>query len=234
MILNLKGELIPDAWAEVYRFFGIESGYYCPADVKAAIAALADGEELVLEINSIGGSVDDAAEIYSALEKCKNPTKAEIQSLAGSAASYLALSCDRVEISTPAQMMIHLASWEIGGNKRDHTWAAQQLDSTDLSILDTYCRKCGEARREELRKLMEAETYLTARQCLELGLVDGIIGQAQETEEPMEPLALVASAYSNAVRAMRTLPDIRELKERRENRLREMSEELAAEKNRYQ
>ena len=235
MILNLKGELIPDAWAEVYRFFGIESGYYCPADVKAAIAALADGEELVLEINSIGGSVDDAAEIYSALEKCKNPTKAEIQSLAGSAASYLALSCDRVEISTPAQMMIHLASWEMGGNKRDHTWAAQQLDSADLSILDTYCRKCGEERREELGRLMDEETYLTARQCLELGLVDAIIGQDQE-DSPAEdaPLALVASAYSNAVRAMRTLPDIRELTERRENRLREMSEELAAEKNRYQ
>lgn len=230
MRINLKGELIPDEWAEVYRYFGITTGYYCPTDILSAMEALEPGEELVLLVNSIGGSVDAAAEIYSAIEACKNPVRAEIQSLAASAASYFPLACDRVEIAMPAQMMVHCVSWDVGGNKFDHQWAAQQLDTTDASILDVYCRKCGEEHREELRELMEAETYLSARQCLSLGLVDGIIGQ--EPVEEQEPLLLVASAYSNAIRAMRTLPDIAPLMEKMAAR-RQMDRELEREKARY-
>lgn len=228
--LNLKGELIPDDWAEVYRWWGITAGFYCPADVREVIWALEPGEELVLEINSIGGSVDDAAEIYSMIQKLANPTRAEIQSLAASAASYFPLACDRVEIAMPAQMMIHCASWGVRGNKHDHEWAARQLDVTDNSILDTYCRKCGEkADRAELQRMMEEETYLSAQDCLRLGLVDAIIGEAAGDA----PTALVASVHDNTVRAMRTLPDVRELMARRDAQLREFAQQLAAEQARY-
>jgi ATP-dependent Clp protease protease subunit len=227
--LNLSGELLCDEWAELYRWFGFESGFYCPADIRAAIDKLKPGEDLVLEINSVGGHVDAAAEIYALLEKLSNPTRAEIQSLAASAASYFILACDRVEISLAAQMMIHCGSWSVGGNKFDHLWAAQQLEETDSSILDVYCRKCGEHRREQLQLLMEAESYLSAKKCLELGLVDAIIGDVSEPGTP----ALVASAHGNTVRAMRTLPDLDELRRRREEQTAQMDEELAAEKARY-
>lgn len=232
MKVNLKGELISDAWAEVYRFFGIQTGYYCPTDILAAMEELADGEELVLQINSVGGDVDAASEIYSAIADCRNPTRAEIQSLAASAASYFPLACDFVAISPPAQMMIHCVSWDIGGNKHEHQWVAQQLDATDTSILDTYCRKCGEERREELQKLMNEETYLTARQCLALGLVDGIIGD-DVSQSNEEPLRMVASVFNNTVRAMRTLPDIRDMMEMKEALLSKLDKELEAEKARY-
>lgn len=228
--LNLSGELLCDEWAELYRCFGYESGFYCPGDIRAAVDQLKPGEELVLEINSVGGHVDAAGEIYAVLEKLSNPTKAEIQSLAASAASYFILACDRVEISLAAQMMIHCGSWGVGGNKFDHLWAAQQLDETDSTILDVYCRKCGEDKREELQQLMEAESYLGAKRCLELGLVDAIIGDVSESGTGM---ALVASVHSNTVRAMRTLPNIEDLKKRRQNELDAMETELAAEKARY-
>ena len=231
MNLRLSGEVLSDDWAELYRWFGIESGYFCPADVRAAVDGLQDGEELVLEINSIGGDVDAAAEIYSVLQKCPNPTRAEIQSLAASAASYLCLACDHVAIALPAQMMIHCASWAIGGNKFDHEWAADQLEKQDVSILDTYCSKCGEDKREKLRDMMEAETFLTSTECLELGLADSIIGQ--EDAQDGEPLRMAAAMFNNTVRAMRTLPDIRELKDKRDRMLREMREELETEQARY-
>ena len=228
--LNLSGELLCDEWAELYRWFGYESGFYCPGDIRAAVEQLKPGEELVLEINSVGGHVDAAGEIYAVLEKLPNPTKAEIQSLAASAASYFILACDRVEISLAAQMMIHCGSWGVSGNKFDHLWAAQQLDETDSTILDVYCRKCGEDKREELQQLMEAESYLGAKRCLELGLVDAIIGDVSESGTGM---ALVASVHSNTVRAMRTLPNIEDLKKRRQDELDAMETELAAEKARY-
>lgn len=227
--LNLAGELISDDWAELYRWFGFESGFYCPADIRGAVEQLEPGEDLVLEINSVGGHVDAAAEIYAILEKLPNPTLAQIQSLAASAASYFILACDRVEISLAAQMMIHCGSWGVGGNKFDHLWAAQQLDETDSTILDVYCRKCGDDRRDELKELMEAESYLSARRCLELGLVDAIIGDVSEPGTP----ALVASAHGNTVRAMRTLPDIDDLRKRRDDQLAQMEKELAEEKARF-
>lgn len=231
MTLNLKGELICDEWAEVYRYFGYTTGYYCPMDVGAAIEAIEPGETLTLVINSVGGDVDAAAEIYSMIETCKHPTAVEIHSIAASAASYLALAADHVEISMPAQMMIHCASMSGGGNKFDHQWAAQQLDTVDMSILDTYCKRCGEEHRDELRELMENETYLTAQQCLALGLVDSIIGSAEASDKPLN---IVASASRNVVRAMRTLPDIRELTARMQSEKSAMAAELRAERERYQ
>lgn len=228
--INLSGELMSDDWAELYRYFGYEAGFYCPGDIRAVIQTLKPGEELVLEINSIGGHVDAAAEIYAILEKLSNPTRAEIQSMAASAASYFPLACDRVEIALPAQMMIHCASWGVGGNKHDHRWTAQQLDVTDNSILDVYCRKCGEkTSREELERLMNEESYLSARQCLEMGLVDAIIGDVSESDTS----ALVASIHNNTIRAMRTLPGIEDLRIRKKAEQDAMDKELADEKARY-
>ena len=228
--LNLSGELIVDEWAELYRYWGYETGFYCPGDVREAIKQLKPGEELVLEINSVGGHVDAAAEIYAIISKLSNPTRAEIQSMAASAASYFPLACDRVEIALPAQMMIHCVSWGVGGNKHDHLWAAQQLDESDQSILDVYCHKCGEkTTREELERLMSEETYLSARRCLEMGLVDAIIGDVSNSDTP----ALVASIHNNTVRAMRTLPNIEDLRKRKQTQLDELDKELAAEKARY-
>lgn len=232
MRLRLCGEVIPDDWAELYRDFGYRAGFYCPGDVLTAIGGLEAGEELVLEINSVGGDVTAANEIYALIQGCPNPTRAEIQSLAASAASYFPLACGRVEIALPAQMMIHCASWTVGGNKTDHRWAADRLETADASILDVYCARCGaKASRDRLRELMEEETYLTARQCLELGLVDAIIGDADRTEG--EPLALVASVSNNVVAAMRVLPDIRELKARREGEQWRLQAELELERQRF-
>lgn len=228
--INLSGELMSDDWAELYRYYGYVAGFYCPGDIRAVIEQLKPGEELVLEINSIGGHVDAAAEIYAILEKISNPTRAEIQSLAASAASYFILACDQVVISLPAQMMIHCVSWGRGGNKHDHLWTAKQLDTSDNSVLDVYCRKCGDkATRDELERLLNEETYLSARQCLEMGLVDAIIGDVPESGTQ----ALVASIHNNTIRAMRTLPDIEDLRARKNAQLEALDKELAEEKARY-
>ena len=101
MKLNLSGELIPSDWAEIYRKYGYESGFYCPDDVRKAIQDLDPGEELTLEINSIGGSVFAGNEIYSLLEGCENTTRAIIQSMAASAASYMIMSCNHISIHLP-------------------------------------------------------------------------------------------------------------------------------------
>lgn len=78
--------------------------------------------------------------------------------------------------------------------------------------------------------MMEEESYLSAQECLKLGLVDAIIGEAAQ-DGPS--LGLVASVHDNTVRAMRTLPDVHELMERRNTQLAELDKQLAEEKARY-
>ena len=230
MKLNLSGELIPSRWAATYRKHGYTSGFFCPDDVRNAIENLESGEELLLEINSIGGSVFDGNEIYSLLEGCQNPTRAVIQSMAASAASYMIMPCDRIEIHLPAQLMIHRASTVAWGNSEDLQQAQQMLDVTDTSILDTYCRRCGDrVSREELASMMENETYIGSADALRYGLVDSIVGSANNDQSGL----LVASAFNNTVKAMRTLPDIQELLQAEKNESDRLRQELEHEKNKF-
>ena len=230
MKLNLSGELIPSRWAATYRKHGYTSGFFCPDDVRNAIENLESGEELLLEINSIGGSVFDGNEIYSLLEGCQNPTRAVIQSMAASAASYMIMPCDRIEIHLPAQLMIHRASTVAWGNSEDLQQAQQMLDVTDTSILDTYCRRCGDrVSREELASMMENETYIGSADALRYGLVDSIVGSENSPQNGL----LVASAFNNTVKAMRTLPDIQELLQAEKNESDRLRQELENEKNKF-
>ena len=230
MNLNLSGELISSEWAEAYRRHGYTAGFYCPDDVRQAIQGLNPGEELILEINSIGGSVLAGNEIYALLEGCSNPTRAVIQSMAASAASYMIMSCDRIEICLPAQLMIHRASTIAFGNTEDLQQAQQMLDVTDNAILDTYCRRCGNrTSREELAAMMANETYIGSSDALRYGLVDSIVGG----EAAVQNGPLVASAFNNTVKAMRTLPDIQELLQAEKDAHSQLRRELESEKNKF-
>ena len=230
MKLNLSGELIPSDWAEIYRRWGYASGFYCPDDVRNAINNLEPGEELLLEVNSIGGSVFGGNEIYALLEGCPNPTRAVIQSMAASAASYMIMPCNRIEIHLPAQLMIHRASTYAWGNSEDLQQAQQMLDVTDEAILNTYCRRCGDrVSREELAAMMEIETYIGAADALRYGLVDSIIGGDSNAQSGL----LVASAFNNTVKAMRTLPDIQTRLDAEKNESDRLREELEMEKNKF-
>lgn len=230
MKLNLSGELIPNDWAEDYRRWGYQSGFYCPDDIRKAIDGLEPGEELLLEINSIGGSVFAGNEIYALLECCSNPTRAVIQSLAASAASYMIMPCDRIEMHLPAQLMIHRASTFAWGNAEDMQQAQQMLDTTDNAILDTYCRRCGNhATREELETMMANETYIGAADALRYGFVDSIVGGENNVQNEL----LVASAFNNTVKAMRSLPDIHELRKAEKNESDRLRQELETEKNKF-
>lgn len=214
MRINLKGELVSDVDAELLKDCGFERGYYSAGTVRSAVETLADGEDLELDINSIGGLVDDAAEIYALIHQAKaagHRTIARIQSIAASAASYMALCCDRVEIALPAQMMIHNAKMGQYGNKFEFAHGADVLDEQDQALLDVYAAKCGaKCTRDQLEAWMNKETWLRATKCLEVGLVDAIIGG----EQPTEYHGVVASA-DNIVRAMSTLPDLAELRRTR-------------------
>lgn len=177
MRVQLCGEVCSNDTAELYRWFGLS--VCCPGDLRTAIQDCPEDEELVLEINSGGGSAYAGFEMYSILRSYKGRTVAEIQSIAASAMSVITSACDTVRISPVAEMMIHRASAIADGTSQDMKQAAQMLDTIDESILTAYLEKTGgKSNRETLARMMRKETFLTAQQAIDCGLADELLEAA--------------------------------------------------------
>ncbi len=169
-VLKISGDIIgnDDKW--IYDFFGFEST--APSDVEAAVKDLKPGEKLEVLINSCGGSVLAGQEIYSELRR-RNDVEIEIQSIAGSAASVIAMA-GHSKISPVATIMIHNVSVSgASGDCNEMEKQAEVLRQMNEALANAYVEKTG-MEMEKVLELMNEETWLTAKQCVELGFVDEV------------------------------------------------------------
>lgn len=186
------GDVVNDDAADLYRAFGFT--VCCPRDIRGAVETCPEGEDLILEINSLGGSVYAGFEMWSLLRGHRGRTVAEIQSIAASAASVMAAGCGTVLISPVAQIMIHRASVLKEGTSADMKRAAQMLDTIDESICAAYVEKAdGKTDRAAFMRMMRSETFLTAEAAVECGLADGILEAAGAEGDAADPKDAAAS-----------------------------------------
>ncbi|MEJ6529593.1 head maturation protease, ClpP-related [Exiguobacterium sp. USCH10] len=171
MKINIKGAIISNDEAWIYEWFGID--HTTPKMVSDAIQDLSD-EDIIVEINSPGGSVFDASEIYTALMSHKGNVEVHIVGLAASAASIIAMAGDNVLMSPTAQMMIHNASSIQMGDHRDMKHTADFLKGIDRTISNAYAKKTGLS-NEKLLDMMSKETWLTPNQAKEHGFIDAVM-----------------------------------------------------------
>lgn len=198
--VTLNGYVVPSDQQWVYDYFGVSA--FSPATVRDALANTPAGETLEVEINSPGGSMWDGFEIYSMLYAATCDTLAIVQSLSGSAASILAVGCKRVLMTPVGQMMIHLPSLVVSGNQNNMRHAANDLEKFTQSILNGYLvHSGGKADRATLESLMQAETWLTAQEAVELGLADGILG---DDESGGQVSAAIVNSVGSGIRALVT------------------------------
>ena len=170
--ITINGEIIPNDFAWLYDWYEME--YTCPANVKDILNALEDGEDVTVIINSGGGDVVSGQEIYSILKGVKNHVTVDVQSMAASAASMIAMAGDTVRMSPVALLMIHNASTCTSGDFRDMQHTAEVLQTVNAAIMEAYSRKTN-LTYDELQDMMDKETWLTANQCVERGFADEII-----------------------------------------------------------
>lgn len=168
--VGIKGTIIPNDYRNVYGYFGVEAT--APADVSEAIAE-ADGDEIVFEINSGGGSIFAGSEIYNAIRSYQGEKRIEIVGLAGSAASMIACAAESA-ITPTGMLMIHNVSGSGYGDHQVFEREAAALQECDRAIASAYVEKTG-MDRQELLDMMNAETWISAERAVEMGFVDGII-----------------------------------------------------------
>ena len=175
MTIEINGTIVrnDDKW--IYDWCDMEA--FCPKDLN-----LIDGQDVDIEINSPGGYIYPASEIYTALMKHKGNVNITITGRAASAASVIAMAGTHVTMSPTAQMMIHNVSASGAGDYRDFEHYAEQLKKSNDTLANAYMLKTGKT-KEEILKLMDYETWFTPDEALKNGFIDEILSKEDTTDQ---------------------------------------------------
>lgn len=153
-------------------------------------------------INSPGGDVFAAAQIYNMLMDYPYDVTVKIDGLAASAASVIAMAGTEVQMSPVAMMMIHNPMTVAIGDSAEMQKAIAMLDEVKESIMNAYEIKTG-LTRTKISHLMDAESWFNAKKAVELGFADKILfsDDAQENteDEPLEAVMFSRKAVTNSL-----------------------------------
>ena len=171
--VEVKGPIFGGETEWLYNMLGVK----CTSAraFKRQLEGAKDGDTVVVEINSPGGDVDQGAEIYEAIRTFDGNIECHVVGMAGSAASIIACAA-KSTISPMGSFFVHSCSTSCSGNQHDMRQTMEALKSTDENIVAAYKAKTGMS-DEELYKLMEQNTMLSAQKAVELGFIDEIAGE---------------------------------------------------------
>lgn len=148
------------------------------------LAEYKDVKSINLYINSCGGSVREGYGIYSQLKRHTAQKTVYVDGFANSIASIIAMAGDKIIMSMGSMMGIHNMMDYCFGNAAEHQKVAEDLNRMMEGNRQIYLsRSGGKITLEKLTELLDAETMLTAQECLAYGLCDEIVGEIKEPEK---------------------------------------------------
>lgn len=164
-------------YGEITKYAWEEYGEVSSITFKNELDSLGDGIETInLYINSPGGSVFEAMAIIAMLQRHPADIISHIDGLAASCASVLPMISKRIIMPSNALMMIHHAMTGAWGNAKQLRKAADDVERISKAMCQHYLDRAGDKMTEEqLYEMLEEDKWLTAEQCLELGLCDEIV-----------------------------------------------------------
>ncbi len=179
-------------------------GGFTAKRLSAALRAIGD-KDVTVKINSPGGDFFEGVAIYNLLREHKAAVNVRVMGLAASAASVIAMAGDTVEIGRGAFVMIHNA-WAVAvGNRHDMRDVAAVLEPFDDAMADIYAARTG-GDKKDMAKLMDAETWLSASQAVELKFADGVIDDESAPEGAAARADLAAKHKIEATLAKAGMP----------------------------
>lgn len=188
---------------EIWLYDTIGPAWAGMIDAESLHGALKEigNRDLTLRISSPGGSVFDAVDMFNMIKRHASAVIAEVDGIAASAASFLMLAADEVRAAKNSTFMVHEAMTMTFGNKAEHQKSIEVLETIDANILGMYSDKTGKT-TNEIAKLLEAETWMTADQALEFGLIDSIIDEERDA-----PVTVPEGMYQKTPDALLRKPE---------------------------
>ncbi len=165
-----------------------------------ALKGYETSRDLIVNVNSMGGSVKDGLGIYNAIKRWPGKTTARISGFAVSIASVIPLACDRVISPKSSNWMIHDPLCMTAGNSADHQKSIEMLESCASTMAAIYAEKTGKS-RSEMRKIMQAETWFTGEEAKSMGLADEV-----NDDEPSAINRAQLDSYAETFSEFRNVP----------------------------
>ncbi|SHJ64257.1 ATP-dependent protease ClpP, protease subunit [Clostridium amylolyticum] len=160
------------------------------------LAKYPDVKNINLYVNSYGGSVYEAMPIRNQLKRHGAYVTGYVDGFACSAASFILTACDKVIMYSNTMQMIHNMWNVVAGNAKQLRKEADDLDAIMEGNRKAYLEKSnGKITEEKLIELLDAETWLTAAQCLEYGLCDEIVAKEVDLTEAKQLLQKVNKSF---------------------------------------
>jgi len=172
--------------AEILVYDDIGAGMFggmTAKDFADELKALGPVREINVRIQSGGGNVFDGVAMYNSLKRHPARIVVDVDGLAASIASLIAMAGDQINMAEDAIMMIHNPWTVTGGGSKELRKAADTLDKVADNLVNAYHARTG-MHPDNIRSFMEEETWMTAEEAREFGFADRIT----------EPMQMAASA----------------------------------------
>ncbi len=198
---------VDDETTEVFIYDVIGAGFFenPTKDLVKEISSIST-DNILLRINSPGGAVFDGMAIYNGLRTPEAKVTTQIDGLAASIASVVALAGDEVKMLRGTQFMIHKPLMFGGGNATDFREMADLLDQVEGSIVDVY--KAGSDLTDKaIRSAMEAETWYSPEQALDAGFATSIDDAGDAAENRFD----LSAIFDNVPESLRKVPTVRDI-----------------------
>lgn len=214
---ELKQAATPNT-LDLYIYGDVKSDYRHPWTdelIRSETSANAFREELSqnptathinIYINSWGGSVFEGTAIYNQLKRHSAHKTVYVDGFACSIASVIAMAGDEVVMPRNTSMLIHNMSDHACGNPAELRKAADELDVINAIGRTAYLMKAGgKLKEDELIRMMDAETWLSAEECIRYGLADRFAEQDADMTKANEILKNASLSISKRIEVQKSL-----------------------------
>jgi ATP-dependent Clp endopeptidase proteolytic subunit ClpP len=149
--------------------------------VSAALRSIGDND-VTVKINSPGGDVFEGLAIYNLLREHKGKVTVQVLGLAASAASFIAMAADEVQIARAGFLMIHNSWTGVAGDRNEIREVADFLEQIDGTLADIYAVRTGDS-IEVMSKLMDEETWMGGSAAIDAGFADALLDSDATKED---------------------------------------------------
>lgn len=149
--------------------------------ISAALRSIGDSD-VTVKINSPGGDVFEGLAIYNLLREHKGKVTVQILGLAASAASFIAMAADEIQIARAGFLMIHNSWTMAAGDRNDIREVADFLEQIDGTLADIYAVRTGDP-IAAMSKLMDVETWMSGSAAIDAGFADSLLASDAAVED---------------------------------------------------
>ncbi|MBU2897692.1 Clp protease ClpP [Vibrio hepatarius] len=192
---TLKNEA-SDKTAQLYIYGDIGGWDIEAIDLVKALQQIGD-KDLMMRVQSYGGSVYEGLAMFNVIKAHKGKTIGVVDGLAASIATYMLMACDEIHMPENSTFMIHNPSIGAWGEEDEIESALTQVKNAKTTVSSAYVERSGR-HLEDVLAAMAQETWFTAQQALEWGLIDKVIDSVDLTNCFKESDASEIAKFKNA------------------------------------